>query len=321
MMDVAEDFGVYAGAIRVRDLVNGARTLAGLWRESDRWAVVCSAMDVIEDSAIAITEYLSRPVNSRIGYIELYGAFQALYLQQDATKNLAEALGSSVFSIDDPTLARVRQVRNDVCGHPTKRRESSATLATHVAQASITREGFLLLRYARGGGSVATENIDTPGLIAAQAEVIARALVSLATELEAAEMEHRRMHREEKLSNLIPQGWDYLLQKVGEAGRTRDEGRIVPGQIAHEIFVEASRNLREATERRGLESDGLSYCLDAIDEALASMAERLLPGSARFEDTERGVLVSALGTLLAGQVKDLEDITRELDDEYGSDAV
>ena len=51
-------------------------------------------------------------------YLYIYGALQALYVQQDAVKNLCRALG-----VDYPeySVKKIREIRNDAVGHPTDR--------------------------------------------------------------------------------------------------------------------------------------------------------------------------------------------------------
>jgi hypothetical protein len=87
-------------------------------------------MDLIEDSQLAINAYPGAKSDSEGAlYLAVYGLLQALFLQQDAVAHLGSALGISIS--EDPELKSVREARNDIAGHPTKRRGKKNTFTTH----------------------------------------------------------------------------------------------------------------------------------------------------------------------------------------------
>lgn len=53
------------------------------------WYKICSCLDVIGDTELALDAYLQStvPTDTGIRYLHLYGAFQALILQQDAVQH------------------------------------------------------------------------------------------------------------------------------------------------------------------------------------------------------------------------------------------
>ena len=59
------------------------------------WHMLCSCMDTIEDTEEALESFLKLDIDSSDegrNYLRIYGALQALFVQQDAVKNLHDAL-------------------------------------------------------------------------------------------------------------------------------------------------------------------------------------------------------------------------------------
>ena len=85
--------------------------------------MLTAAMDVVSDTESAIVSY-ARANSEHKGtlYLVIYGLLQAMYLQQDALRNMVHALeGSEVYKLDtEPEAMWIRQIRNDSVGHPTK---------------------------------------------------------------------------------------------------------------------------------------------------------------------------------------------------------
>ncbi|PKP61439.1 hypothetical protein CVT91_03255 [Candidatus Atribacteria bacterium HGW-Atribacteria-1] len=78
----------------IRGFVNKPRKQFNLLKNHKFWNQLCSSLDVIEDSDLAIDAYLNREFSKDDGekYLRLYGLLQALFLQQDAVANLCESL-------------------------------------------------------------------------------------------------------------------------------------------------------------------------------------------------------------------------------------
>jgi hypothetical protein len=102
------------------------------YSDKDIWESLYVCLDTIEDSELAIQHYLSLPEFGAFsgGYLHIYGVIQALFVQQDAIKNLYRVLIEGAKNIDknkewlnekSPELYRIREIRNDIIGHPTRR--------------------------------------------------------------------------------------------------------------------------------------------------------------------------------------------------------
>ena len=78
----------------IRDSINKPRKQFQLLSNLVSWNKLCASMDTIEDSELAIDNYIKLPSFDGFtgGYLFIYGLLQALYLQQDAVNHLSQAL-------------------------------------------------------------------------------------------------------------------------------------------------------------------------------------------------------------------------------------
>lgn len=93
-----------------------------------------SSIYLLEDIAESFDFYkIKDDKNCSLGekYILIYGIFEALYLQQDALKTLFLALNIQDFDLknDFPEINYIRNIRNDIAGHPTNRGTHSTYLS------------------------------------------------------------------------------------------------------------------------------------------------------------------------------------------------
>src|SRR5262245_41556966 len=114
---------VERGEQRVRELVNVPRRQAALLQNKQSWIRLCSAMDAIGDTQMAIRSYLDDPAHKNgsdgRAYLLVYGILQVLYVQQDAVGTLSKVLNIP-FTLP-AELEEIRDIRNDSIGHPTGR--------------------------------------------------------------------------------------------------------------------------------------------------------------------------------------------------------
>ena len=109
----------------IRDLINAPRKHAALFKDSAQYYKLCSCLDVIGDTELGFSAYEQMLDSPRPGssYILAYGFLQTLFVQQDAVRNLHEALG--ICSEPDTLLDEIRELRHDSIGHPTKGRRKN----------------------------------------------------------------------------------------------------------------------------------------------------------------------------------------------------
>lgn len=133
---------------RIRDLINEPRTQYSRIKQKGLWQQLCSCLDVIGDTEIAIAAYNAKKMDSGKGslYLAVYGLLQSFVLQQDAVFHLGETLDIKGIRSKYPRLEQIREIRNDSIGHPTKRDRTkkgkklqTPIMVSHVSL-SVTRD-------------------------------------------------------------------------------------------------------------------------------------------------------------------------------------
>lgn len=106
---------------KIRTFINTPRKHLAIFEDSAKFHKLCSCLDVIGDTELALRAYEEMPDSVQPGssYILVYGFLQTLFVQQDAVSNLHEAF--KVPYEPDPLLFEIRKIRNDAIGHPTER--------------------------------------------------------------------------------------------------------------------------------------------------------------------------------------------------------
>src|SRR4030042_3035139 len=109
------------------------------------WNMLCSCLDTIKDTELAIGAYEQSNKPSPVGaaLLLVYGALQALFIQQDAVENLCQAI--DLAYVRDKLLTDIREIRNDSTGHPTKRGRGKGRAYNFIGRSSITKAGFDLM--------------------------------------------------------------------------------------------------------------------------------------------------------------------------------
>jgi hypothetical protein len=82
-----------------------------------------TSMYLIQDTSEAVWSHMKRGFSSdpMLAYIEFWGVMQAIFIQQDAIKELYEAvIGSKLQIAKTSDWMKIRYVRNLCAGHPSK---------------------------------------------------------------------------------------------------------------------------------------------------------------------------------------------------------
>src|SRR5438552_140615 len=113
----------------IRDIINKPRKQYHLMKKLGIWFQLCSCLDVIGDTDLAIKAYTNKECGTSKGatYLAVYGLLQALFMQQDALMNLGESLGIDDKIENYPRLKEIREIRNVSIGHPTRHNRKKST--------------------------------------------------------------------------------------------------------------------------------------------------------------------------------------------------
>ena len=122
---------------QIRDLINNPRKQYQLLQNSTSWNQLCSSLDVIGDTELAIDSYIDKqyPNDDGSKYLLVYGILQCLFLQQYAVKHMAEALG--IEYVSDSLLKYIKDIRNKSVGHPTNKRNGKDQTSHFISRISL----------------------------------------------------------------------------------------------------------------------------------------------------------------------------------------
>ena len=131
----------------IRRLTTDYNNKFSMSKDGNSWNKLCSSLDVVEDTELAIKSYISHkePKDEGLKYLHLYGLLQALYVQQIALNGICESFGLSCI-LNEFCLKQIRSERNDSIGHPTNR---STGVYHYIVRVSIRKKGYDLLSFDR----------------------------------------------------------------------------------------------------------------------------------------------------------------------------
>jgi hypothetical protein len=303
---------VQAAEQRIRAIVNAPRRRHALLRDRQQWLRLCSAMDVIGDTQLAVRAYLDEPTdkNKSTGwsYLVVYGILQVLYVQQDASMTIANCLK---LVLEWPIeLEAIRETRNESIGHPTGR-------GTFISRISLSAEGFELLVPVRKGKRE-FRAVSLRAVVEQQTDVMGKHLERAVEELVADELAHRKQFRDQPLRNVVPHTLGYALEKIGAGLRDAAEQPMAFGGIA--VIRNAVTEFRRLIDRRGLADafkDSVGGTLDEIDHAVDRVDSHFKGADLGWNERDADVY----WFFLAGKISELQHLASEIDQDYESDDV
>jgi len=301
----------------IRDIINNPRRQYVLLQNSAAWNMLCSYLDVIGDTELAFDASLrKRGVEDDVEkYLLVYGALQALFIQQDAVRNLTEALNISYTP--DPLLEHIREIRNDSIGHPTKRGGGSGKAFNFIVRMSLSQHGFTLMTTYPDGREPLFWGVSIPDLINKQRATLTSALAEVVTKLKADEMEHRRKFKNERLQDIFPSTMGYYFEKISGACYGSEPAALGAGVVG--LVLDCLEKFKVALEAQGALKayDSVTYYLDLIEYPLTELKRH-------FENAPDSNLNGKSAYIFAffahKQIDTLQQIAREIDEEYASEA-
>ena len=166
-----------------------------LLQDDARWNMLCSCLDVIEDTDCCLEAFLRTDIDrfdcdqhleDGNKYMYVYGTLQALYLQQDAFTHLTESLPSTKSFKMPCSLDKIREIRNASIGHPTKQDRPAKVPVrfNFISRVSIGNQGFKLGTTYEDDRSDCFKDVNIPELIATQRRIFIGVLKNIIETLE-----------------------------------------------------------------------------------------------------------------------------------------
>lgn len=298
---------------RIREFIDGGRRQFTLLKDPEAWNKLCSSLDLIGDTQLAIDAYpqLYNVKGDGTSYLIIYGILQTLLLQQDAAKHIGNALGIKVKL--PKALEEIRVIRNSAAGHPGFQKEKKLSKSCFITRTSISPTGFQLLTVYSGDRECEFHGVSIPPLIEAQQKYLSEVLAKVTTELERQEMEHRKKHQDKKLTNIFPQTTSYHLSKIRESTNSPDKFPFGSANLKMIIkLVEDFKNELTVRDEWGV-YDSINYHYQLIEYPIKRLGA-YFEGNDDMNEKDAYIFTS----FISEQLKSLKEIARELDEEYES---
>ena len=303
----------------IRDLINSQRKQHALRQDEVMWLMLCSCMDTIQDTEAALECFLIEKIDSTNrgkSYLHIYGALQALFVQQDAVENLHTSL--NIQYSREVCLQEIRDIRNYATGHPTNKSEKGVKGAFNFVHSvhGSPYEFHLMTVYPDksndGGLNSKHRDIDIADLIATQKSIFMQVLDDVIATLKEEEVEHRKKFRNNKLADTFSP-CTYWFEKVFEEIHSSDsrDAQFVASRVDN--IMESIKSFKDGLEERGEPDDHISAVYEYLDCALQHL-------KAYFELTiqthinEKEVYIFAY--FAREQVKALNEIAEDIDEQY-----
>lgn len=302
---------IHAAMGVVRDYINDPRRKYALLKNYKFWNQLCASMDAIEYSDHAVEAYISGDFPEGRGeqYLRVFGLLQSLIVQQDAVRNLYEALSYKNPLEAFEKLKEIREIRNDCSGHPTMRKNGSSHFAFEMQKNRLS-----VISYPSAGQTYSRE-IATLSLAEEQQKIVAGILGDLNNVLGAEEKKHRELFKMIKLVDAL--GVRYPVEKIFEAVH-----RPVNYPLGIINVAEIKQNLekfKKALADRGIALDtydsikyvyeGLEYTLGEFDKYFHSLQSG---AASRLSQKDAEMFWIALEK----QHTELSEMAKEIDAEY-----
>lgn len=298
---------------RIREFINGGRIQSNLLKNNADWNKLCSSLDSIGDSQLAIDSYTQfhHVKDAGASYLLIYGILQSLLLQQNAAKHIGDSLNIKVKL--PKNLQEIRVIRNSAAGHPTFQKEKSLSKSCFITRMSISPTNFQLMTVFSGDKEYEFHHVSIPSLIETQNKYLSELLKKVVDELERQEMEHHQKHKDIKLVDIFPHTISYHFGKLLEATDSKDH--LSFGAANLKMISNCIDNFKKELSNRGEWDvyDSINYHYELVEYPLKRL-EAYFSGNDQMNTKDAYIFTS----FIAEQVKSLEIIAKEMDEEYES---
>ena len=272
-----------------------------------------TSIDLIEDSQIAIEEFKSAKSIGKQGRSTLliYGLLQSLFLQQDGLYHLYKCVVDekimqtdffNEFSFDKD----IREVRNDIAGHPTNRRNKEFYF---IAKGPITKDRFT---YAGYTPTFRTVEVDIKTFINKQLGFTIKVLQTVHENILIKIEMKKGEHKNKSLKEMIV-GVDRNIQLIFRG--IRDEQRNFQGEWGISGVKDAIDEIRKELNTRYNDNlpSGISEAFRLIDYIIHRFNQWWIAKTLLGNNDAEIFLDS-----LEKQLKELEEMLKEIDKEFNN---
>jgi hypothetical protein len=227
-----------------------------------KWLRIWSCYSTIEDADEAIAAFLiaSEPDNSQIGLwiLKVYGFLQSLFVQQDAIASLIEELVPDEVTTEfvpknNNELDHIRQIRNDIAGHPTNRQNKEFSFKLNLRESSSTE--IVYRRYSDVENDVDQIVVSILDLQDKQKRNLSAVLLKVIEALDLSEKEYKERFRDMCLTDILTElryPWIPEMRLAVEQSDRRYQGIMVIDEILRRVG-----ELRDTLQERQITLEGV----------------------------------------------------------------
>lgn len=295
----------------VRNHINTHRYQVALLEDSDKWNQICSSLDVIGDSLLAIESYQDTeyPNEGGLKYIFTYGVLQALFILQDAVSHLSEAFEISYQA--SKVLLDIRNMRNASIGHPTKQDHKGQRYYNYISRITMTKIGFELLRHSRPSQlDIVRVNLDKA--IFDQLNELIGSLRQIVTKLEEIDIMHKEKFQGSPLESIFHSGMGYFFEKISQGIQSQSIGDREFGQLHVRLVHETYEKFKTALQVRKELNSYTEFDLDEYFHALNKLDSYFVNPNGTMVETDARIYLS----YIRNEHKHFVEIAKEIDTDY-----
>lgn len=273
---------------QIRKHINNGVLHNGLLRNKEKWWMLCSALDVLGDTTLALSDYIKTdfPKESGLKYIYSYGVMQCFILQQDSVKHIYE-----VFDVEwtwHQSLKVVRQIRNASIGHTILNNDGGKNASDRdeynnfISRISINKFGFDLLRYSKKQKDTSYEIVNIKELLINQLNQLSEKLNFLIREIEKLEQDFKKKFENQTLIDLLP--ISYWFEKIHSIYDVENRNFAI---TALNSIAESYKKLQEALRERLFDQE---YWFNEIEDYL--FATEMMKEALHAQDERKARILS-----------------------------
>lgn len=296
---------------RIRKHIQRQERMSQMIPVRRKWTGITASIDVLEDSSWAIEYYFQNeyPSDTRGKYLFTYGLLQALFVQQAAADNVYNVFFDQKvdWKKDFPKAYEVREMRNDVVGHPLDRNKENHHFFIYLIQSFMKKESISYIKDDVDAGKSKSFDVNLMDSIEDSAKCINHVLTKVLEKLDSEHKAYIEKFKDVKMVEIF-RGLSYAHEKI----ICRDP---IMGEVEYKMTKEMVKNCRdEIAKRYGSENSFEAYNMvfKEIDE-LYDLIDNEVPNS---NMSKKDDVAYRLKENLLSKLEELEDLCKETDEYF-----
>lgn len=276
---------LYEHMNKIRDLINMPRRQHILMQDLSVWHTLCESMDAIENTEKVLEDFVKEDVDDSdagIGISTAFDILDSLVAQQSAVVELYKVL--AIPYSEDSSLEKIQKICIE-------------------AMDKVTDIG----------STKPVNSVDIPKLIAIQRSILRKLLNNVVKSLSKEEIDHRKKFEGKRLSSTF--GFiTYPFEKIFDAIFSENSPHALLVEVHIDQILRSVDEFKAGLEEREEPYDNISDIYENLDYSLQHIKAYFHNEKETYLRNQKDVYIFAY--FARRQVRELEYIAREKDDEY-----